>query len=170
MYAGYFSCMNSCCQQRLIYISSMRIIQGEQYLRTVFQDPDGVADRVEDKISWLCSVDARLQYFVRESFSFTDLQKKEAEKHSLKIQHHVHDCVIYRMLIDDIYVCVFVLLQVLQLSRRVYFDEWMVLVNEIYTIYSPFLTSYVPDRANGISWLLSLVAEAKGMYLCTHSY
>lgn len=142
----------------------MLLIQDERNERTIHRDLDEVADQLEAKVKSISSVDARLQFFAPDSFSFTDIQRQWADQLSLRIQHHVHDCVLYRMLIDDVYVCVFVLFELLRLYSKVVLEECDVLLNEIYTIYSPFLQSYIPDEDTGKSLLISLATEAKGMY------
>lgn len=148
---------------------SRPITPPESYELTIHQDSFGVVDKLEDMAQEICAVDARLQFITRESFSFTKLQLELARKYSLKIEYHSHDLILYSLLIQDIHVCVFVLLEILHLLQFVAIGEWMVLVDEIYFLYSPFISLYVPDRDTGISWVISLVREARGMYsLHTH--
>lgn len=142
----------------------MRITQDERSQRTIQRDNNHVADKLEEKVKSFSRVDARLQFFVPDSFSFSDIQRQWAEDFSLRLNHHIHDCVLYRLLIDDLYVCVFVLLELFNIYNYVVLEEWDVLIHEVYSIYSPFLQSYVPDLNTGRSWLNSIVTEAKGMH------
>lgn len=131
----------------------------------IHQDSFAVLDKLEDMAQEICAIDARLQYCVRESFSFTKHQMELAEKYSLRIQHHVHDLIIYSMMILDIHVCASVLLGILRVTKFVSMEEWTILIDEIYLLYSPFINLYVPDISTGRSWVISLVQEARGMYL-----
>lgn len=144
----------------------MEFIQQEPIWVTMHQDPSPVVDKLEEMVNKSSNSDARLQYFVKESFFFTQFHNEIAEKYSIKVHHHIHDRVLYRILIEDIYVCTFVLLSIFQITNFVVLDEWVVLANEIYFIYAPFIKCYVPDRNTGVSMILSLLKEAQGMCIC----
>lgn len=131
----------------------------------VDQEPVAVVDALEDAAKKICEYDARLQFVVKQSFYFTRFQSRLAERFKLKIQHHVHDCVLYHLLIEDIYVCVFGLLGITQKFCGGVADVWPVLLYEIYTIYAPFIDFYAPDCNAGVSWVFNILEEARGMHL-----
>lgn len=138
-------------------------MQEEENWRMIERDSASVFDVLEATTEEICEIDARLQFVIKQSFSFTRLQSNLAQKFELKLQHHVHDCILYRLLIEDLHICTFCLLGIVQSFGLDVVEGWEVLVKELYILYSPFIDCYVPDNDTGISWIHALLQEAKGM-------
>lgn len=129
------------------------------------QDSREVFDKMETTIRDICSEDPRLQFIVPASCAFTNCQKIFAEEFSLKIYHHAHDFVLFSMILQDIYSCVFFIISVFNVCGRSTFRSWFVLANEIYSFYSLFIAHHVKDVDYGVHRVLELIQEVQGMFL-----
>lgn len=130
---------------------------------TVPQDKPQVADRLQDLAKSICRRDPRLQFVVETSFELTPVQRQIADELGVRVAHHVHDLVLYRLMIEDIHVCVVVLLEILKASNVIIEEEWKVLIDGIDEVYFEFLRPYVEQNADTRAVIARLVQETKCM-------
>lgn len=129
---------------------------------TVPRDSALVIDKLQDLAKKANDKDERLQFVLPQSFAFTEEQRAIADKWGLKLNHHVHDIILYRMYVEDIHICVMVLRSALArcgtyIGSNIDFN---VLAKSIDDIYSPFLRSYSSPDCSTLKDTLFLVKEA----------
>lgn len=104
-------------------------MQEEQYWVTINQDSSTLVKKVQATAQEICDIDARLQFVIDDSFSFTKNHRRLAERFKLQIQHQLHDSILYRLVIEDIYICVICLLGLVQVNGSGVIDGWQVLAD-----------------------------------------
>lgn len=133
------------------------------------RDNDEIVKSLRVSAQAAAGKDNRFQFVLPHSFAVTFEQICKADALNLKIYHHVHDLVMYRMYIEDIHVCVAVLREALAMRGKTKFapSNFRVLAKEIDDIYSPFLRSNSPPNRKTLDVTKHLVEDVArvGMYL-----